>query len=182
MRYFPPAKKCKLDSPWLGPYLIVSLARWAIGVQQHPDSPILLAHCQDLKKIPRPRGLVSWLPSDRTEHLIGASTAGRSTPGSAISTVSGLLLQPSLLHSSHAPDASVPVLPPMGSICVDYTRFLAIALMLGRFAWPPLFMPSTIESLCCRMGRNRHYGPAIPEKQSVGFWIMFRYHGINRWR
>ena len=24
MRYYPPAKKCKLDSPWLGPYLVVS--------------------------------------------------------------------------------------------------------------------------------------------------------------
>ena len=60
MRYYPPAKKCKLDSPWLGPYLVVSLAGWAVGVQLHPDSPVLMIHCQDLKIIPRPRGLVSW--------------------------------------------------------------------------------------------------------------------------
>ena len=26
MRYYRPAKKCKLDSPWLGPYLVVSIA------------------------------------------------------------------------------------------------------------------------------------------------------------
>ena len=26
LRYYPPAKKCKLDSPWMGPYLVVSLA------------------------------------------------------------------------------------------------------------------------------------------------------------
>ena len=64
MRYYPPAKKCKLDSPWLGPYLVVSLAGWAVGVQLHPDSPILMIHFQDLKKIPHPRGLVSWLQSD----------------------------------------------------------------------------------------------------------------------
>ena len=38
MRYYPPAKKCKLDSPRLGPYLVVSLAGWVVGVQLHPDS------------------------------------------------------------------------------------------------------------------------------------------------
>ena len=36
------AKKCKLDSPWIGPYLVISLAGWAVGVQLHPDSPILM--------------------------------------------------------------------------------------------------------------------------------------------
>ena len=39
MRYYPPANKCKLDSPWLGPYLVVLIAGWAIGVQLQPDSP-----------------------------------------------------------------------------------------------------------------------------------------------
>ena len=52
MRYYSPAKKCKLDAPWVGPYLVVSLAGWAVGVQLQPDSPIILVHCQDLKKIP----------------------------------------------------------------------------------------------------------------------------------
>ena len=32
MRYYPPAKKCKLDLPWLGPYLMLFLAGWAVGV------------------------------------------------------------------------------------------------------------------------------------------------------
>ena len=53
LRYYSP-KKCKLDSAWVGPYLVVSLAGWAVGIQLHPDSPIVLVHCQDLKKIPRP--------------------------------------------------------------------------------------------------------------------------------
>ena len=73
-----------------------------------------------LWKIPHPRCMVSWVPSDQTEHsvarFLGASIVGRSMPGSATSTVSGL---PSLLHSSHAPDASMPVLPQMDSVCVD---------------------------------------------------------------
>ena len=67
MRYYPPVKKCKLDSPWLGTYLVVSLVGWSVGVQLHPDSPVLMIHCQDLKKIPRPMGLVSWLQPDQPD-------------------------------------------------------------------------------------------------------------------
>ena len=83
-RYYLPAKKCKLDSAWVGPYLVVSLAGWAIGVQLQLDSPIILVHCQDLKKIPRPSGLVSLIDAAHPEGLstppvLGASTIGRST-------------------------------------------------------------------------------------------------------
>ena len=49
LRYYPPAKKCKLASLWLVPYLVCSLAGWVVGVQLHPDSPFLLIHCQVLK-------------------------------------------------------------------------------------------------------------------------------------
>ena len=58
LRRYPLAKKCKLDSAWVGPYLVVSLAGWGVGIQLQPDSPIILVHCQDLKKIPHPSGLV----------------------------------------------------------------------------------------------------------------------------
>ena len=61
MRYYTPAKKCKLDSAWIGPYLIVSLIGWALGIQKDSDSPIVMVHCQDLKKVPPPPGAVSWL-------------------------------------------------------------------------------------------------------------------------
>ena len=50
MRFYTPAKKCKLDSPWIGPYLVVSLIGWAIGIQKAPESPIVIVHCQDIKK------------------------------------------------------------------------------------------------------------------------------------
>ena len=56
LRYYPLAKKCKLDSPWMGPYLVVCQAGWAVGVQLHPDSLVLMIHCQDLTKI-RARGV-----------------------------------------------------------------------------------------------------------------------------
>ena len=83
--YYSPAKKSKLDS--LGPYLVVSLAGWALGIQRHPDSPIILAHCQDLKKIPRPVGMVSWTEAARpkgvpTIPVSGARMMGRTSQGS----------------------------------------------------------------------------------------------------
>ena len=87
LRYYSPAKKCKLDSAWVGPYLVVSLAGWALGSQRHPDSPIILIHCQDLKKIPRPSGLMSWIEAPRPEGaptipVLGASTMARTSQGS----------------------------------------------------------------------------------------------------
>ena len=51
MRYYTPAKKCKLDSAWIGPYMIVSLIGWALGIQKDSESPIVIVHCQDIKKV-----------------------------------------------------------------------------------------------------------------------------------
>ena len=92
MCYYPLAKKCKLDSPWVGPYLVVSLVGWAVGVQLQPDYPILLVHCQDLKKIPHPRGLVPWIDVTLPEGspapaLLGASTVCRSTWNSGSTSI-----------------------------------------------------------------------------------------------
>ena len=89
LRYYSPAKKCKLDSAWvaIGPYLVVSLASWAVGIQLQPDSPIILVHCLGLKKIPHPSGLVSWIDVAHpvgvpTFPVLGASMMGRTTQGS----------------------------------------------------------------------------------------------------
>ena len=48
LRYYSPAKKCKLDSAWVGPYLVVSLAGWALGIQRHPDLPANFLHFNQL--------------------------------------------------------------------------------------------------------------------------------------
>ena len=77
LRYYSPVKECKLDSAWVGPYLVVSLAGWAVGIQLQPDSPIILVHCQDLKKIPRPSGVVSWIDAAPMLLVLGASMMGR---------------------------------------------------------------------------------------------------------
>ena len=87
LRYYTPAKKCKLDSAWIGPYLVVSLTGWALGIQKDVDSPIIMVHCQDLKKIPQPQGAVSWLatkqlPISHSVLILGASTMQRTSQNS----------------------------------------------------------------------------------------------------
>ena len=46
MGYYTPAKKCKLDSAWIGPYLIVSLIGWALGIQKDSESPIVIQNTE----------------------------------------------------------------------------------------------------------------------------------------
>ena len=87
MRFYTPAKKCKLDSPRIGPYLAVSLIGWAIGIQKAPESPIVIVHCPDIKKIPPPPGAVSWLTTKKLSIapsvvILGASTMQRTLPSS----------------------------------------------------------------------------------------------------
>ena len=82
-----------LDSAWVGPYLIVSIAGWELGIQREPDSSIVLVHCQDLKKIPQPKGAVSWLEIPQptgalTILFLGASTMNRTSQDSPSITVS----------------------------------------------------------------------------------------------
>ena len=87
MRYYTPAKKCKLDSAWIEPYLIVSLIGWALGIQKDSDSPIVIVHCQDLKNVPPPPGAVSWLATKELSitpsvPILGASTMQRTSQSS----------------------------------------------------------------------------------------------------
>ena len=90
--FYTPVKKCKLDSPWIVPYLVVSLIGWAIGIQKAPESPIVIVHCQDIKKIPPPPGAVSWLNTKEVSctlsvMILGASTMQRTLPSSLSLTV-----------------------------------------------------------------------------------------------
>ena len=72
MHYYPAAKKCKLDSVWVGPSLVVS---------------ILLVHCQDVKKVPQPSGVRSWITTPSPVNappvpVLGASTIAYTSQGS----------------------------------------------------------------------------------------------------
>ena len=92
MCYYTPAKKCKLDSAWIGPYLIVSLIGWALGIQKYSESPIVIVHCQDIKKVPPPPGAISWLATKQLSiapsvPILGASTMQRTSQSSPSLTV-----------------------------------------------------------------------------------------------
>ena len=45
LRYYSPAKKCKLDSAWIGSYLVVSLAGWAVGRWGGPVALYYMCPC-----------------------------------------------------------------------------------------------------------------------------------------
>ena len=79
MRYYPAGKKCKLDSIWAGPYLIVETLGWTVGIQRHPEEPVVLIHCQDVKKIPPSSGLQSWLTIPPTGNTLAVPRMGPST-------------------------------------------------------------------------------------------------------
>ena len=131
MPYYTPAKRCKLDSAWIGPYLIVSFIGWAIGIQKDPESPIVIVHCQDIKKVPPPPGAVSWLTTKKLSiapsvMILGASimqqtsslslTVAPPAEGTMIAdvesnhSVSSSLDPSDLLDVTSAPLISVPLL------------------------------------------------------------------------
>ena len=60
---------------------------WTIGIQKEPESPVVMVHCQDAKKIPTPTEAVSWLTSKGSSiqpsvTILGASTMHRTMPNS----------------------------------------------------------------------------------------------------
>ena len=87
MRYYTAGKKCKLDSVWTGPYLVVAFFGWTVGIQKHPDVPVILMHCQDVKKVPQPSGVQSWIEAPPSAGapavpMLGASTVANTSRGS----------------------------------------------------------------------------------------------------
>ena len=65
-------------------YLIVATLCWTVGIQRHPDEPVIFIHCQDVKKIPQPSGLQSWItipPPGGTPvvPMLGASTVAHTS-------------------------------------------------------------------------------------------------------
>ena len=87
MRYYPAGKKCKLDYVWTGPYLVVAFLGWTVGIQKQPDVPVILIHCQDVKKVHQPSGVQSWTAASPpvgapAVPVLGASTVTNTSRGS----------------------------------------------------------------------------------------------------
>ena len=66
---------------------LFAIGDWAVGIQKHPDMPVILIHCQDVKKVPQPSGVRSWIETPRpvgapTVPMLGASTVAHTSRGS----------------------------------------------------------------------------------------------------
>ena len=58
-----------------------------VGIQKHPDVPVILIHCQDVKKVPQSSGMRSWIKTTRAVGapkipVLGASTVAHTSRGS----------------------------------------------------------------------------------------------------
>ena len=61
LRYYPPARKNKLCSPWIGPYKVVRAPmEWVVGIQVDADARIFYVHMDDLKRCAPPDPTPSW--------------------------------------------------------------------------------------------------------------------------
>ena len=63
-----------------------------VGIQRHPDEPVIFIHCQDVKKIPQPSGAQSWIvippPGGAPAvPMLGASTVAHTSRDSLSVTV-----------------------------------------------------------------------------------------------
>ena len=61
LKYYPPARKDKLCSPWIGPYKVVRAPmEWVVGIQVDADARIFYVHMDDLKRCAPPDPTPSW--------------------------------------------------------------------------------------------------------------------------
>ena len=93
LRYYPPARKNKLCSPWIGPYKIVRAPmEWVVGIQTDADARIVYVHMDDLKRCAPPDPEPTW-PDTASGTSIVVST--RAPSAFALSDVTRSLNIPS---------------------------------------------------------------------------------------
>ena len=75
-RYYPPARKNKLCSPWIGPYKIVRAPmEWVVGIQTDADARIFYVHMDDLKRCATPDPEPSWPDTARGASIVVSTRA-----------------------------------------------------------------------------------------------------------
>ena len=92
LRYYPPARKNKLCSPWIGPYKVVRAPmEWVVGIQLNADARIIYVHMDDLKRCAPPDPEPTWPDAARGTSVVVSTrapstlarsdvTRGQSTP------------------------------------------------------------------------------------------------------
>ena len=76
LRYYPPARKNKLCSPWIGPYKIVHAPmEWVVGIQIDADARIVYVHMDDLKRCATPDPEPTWPDTARGTSIVVSTRA-----------------------------------------------------------------------------------------------------------
>ena len=76
LRYYPPARKNKLCSPWIGPYKIVHAPmEWVVGIQVDADVRIFYVHMDDLKRSATLDPEPSWPDTARGTSIVVSTRA-----------------------------------------------------------------------------------------------------------
>ena len=76
LRYYPPARKNKLCSPWIGPYKIVrGPMEWVVGIQLDADARIVYVHMDDLKRCATPDPEPTWPDTARGTSVVVSTRA-----------------------------------------------------------------------------------------------------------
>ena len=71
LRYYPPARKNKLCSPWIGPYKVVRAPmEWVVGMQLDADARIIYVHMDDLKRCAPPDPEPTWPDAARGTSVV----------------------------------------------------------------------------------------------------------------
>ena len=92
LRYYPPARKNKLCSPWIGPYKVVRAPmEWVVGIQLDADARIIYVHMDDLKRCAPPDPEPTWPDAARGTSVV-VSTCAPST-----------LARSDVIRSQHTP-------------------------------------------------------------------------------
>ena len=100
LRYYPPARRNKLCSPWIGPYKIGRAPmEWVVGIQVDADARIFYVHMDDLKRCATPDPEPIW-PDTACGTSIVVSTRAPST------------ITHSDIDRSQHPPSSAHLLPP----------------------------------------------------------------------
>ena len=110
----------------------MTLIGWALGIQKDSESPIVIVHCQDIKKVPPPPGAISWLSTKQSSAapsvpILGASTMQRTSQNSPSLTVAALAEGTRIVDvdSDHSVSSS---LDPSGVSGMDVTSAPLIAV------------------------------------------------------
>ena len=101
LRYYPPARKNKLCSPWIGPYKVVRAPmEWVVGIQLNADARIIYVHMDDLKRCAPPDPEPTWPDAARGTSVVVSTRAPSTLARSNVTRGQSALIDTSNIRGS----------------------------------------------------------------------------------